>query len=383
MKGHIRKRGQRSWAIVLDLGRDANGKRRQKWHSVKGTKRDAERELARLLNDLNTGGYVEPTRMLVRDYLEKWLEVARTKVAPKTYERYEEIVRLHLAPALGHHQLAKLHSLHIESYYAEALVSGRRNGRGGLSAQTVVHHHRVLHRALKQAVQHLLIARNPCDAVEPPRPEKAEVRVVDEAQAAELLHSLKGTRLFAPTILALVTGMRRGELLALTWPDIDMENQVMSVRRSLQQTNEGVSVKMPKSGRGRTIALPPIAVEALSRHKAEQAQERLALGPAYENNGLVFARADGSAWPPDSFTSAFAAALRKAKLPHLNFHALRHSHATMLLKSGINPKVVSERLGHAKVGTTLDIYSHVLPGMQEEAAQRIDSALRKAIEANW
>jgi integrase len=381
MRGHVRKRGKASWAVVVDLGRDAQGKRRQKWHSVPGTKRDAERELARLLNDLNTGGYIEPTRLLVRDYLEKWLESARSKVAPKTLERYAEIVKLHLSPALGHHQLAKLHPLHIESYYAEALVSGRRNGNGGLSAQTVVHHHRVVHRALKQAVQYLLIARNPCDAVAPPRPEKVEIRVVNEIQAAELLETLKNTRLFAPTLVALVTGVRRGEALALTWPDIDLLDRVMNVRRSLQQTNEGVSVKMPKSGRGRTVALPLIAVEVLSRHKAEQARERLALGPAYENNGLVFARADGSAWPPDSFTSAFAATLRRAELPHLSFHGLRHSHATMLLKNGINPKVVSERLGHAKVGTTLDIYSHVLPGMQEEAAQGIDNALRKAIEA--
>ena len=204
---------------------------------------------------------------------------------------------------------------------------------------------------------------------------------MDEEQAVALLSAMASSRLHGPTLLALATGMRRGELLALTWASVDLGKAHITVCQSLQQTNAGVSLKQPKSGRGRQVALPSLAVQALRAHKARQAEERLLLGPAYTDNDLVFARYDGAFWEPDSFTSSFAAAIRKSGLPHLNFHALRHSHATILLKQGINPKVVSERLGHAKVGTTLDIYSHVLPGMQEEAAQRIDSALRAAMIA--
>ncbi|MCZ6840993.1 MAG: site-specific integrase [Alphaproteobacteria bacterium] len=176
--------------------------------------------------------------------------------------------------------------------------------------------------------------------------------------------------------------MRRGELMALKWLDIDFDGSQISVNRSLQQTKAGLQFKSPKSGRGRTVALPGVAIESLRSHRARQIEERLQLGPDYADNDLVFPWPDGSPWPPDSFSSSFAAAMRSAGLQHVNFHSLRHSHATLLLKQGVHPKIVSERLGHAKVGTTLDIYSHVIPGMQDEAAILIDGALRGAIEAS-
>lgn len=379
MRGHLRRRSKDTWAIVIDLGRDANGKRRQKWHTVRGSKKNAQRKMAAILHQRETGSYVEPTKLTLSQYLEQWLEHIQTKVSAKSFERYEEIARQHLMSALGHHRLDGLQPLHVQSYYTEAQRSGRRDGKGGLSAQTVLHHHRVLHKALRNAVQLLLLARNPSDAVEPPHPPKKQVRTVDEEQAVELLAALRGGRLHAITLLALATGMRRGELLALSWANVDLDGAVVRVCQSLQQTKAGVSLKEPKSGRGRQIALPPLAVEELQSHKATQAEERLLLGPSYTNNDLVFPRYDGAFWPPDSFTSSFAATMRKHGIRQLNFHALRHSHATILLKQGVNPKVVSERLGHAKVGTTLDIYSHVLPSMQEEAAQRLDKAFRVAL----
>ena len=342
MRGHIRRRGKDSWAIVIDQGRDADGKRRQKWHTVRGTKKLAQGELAAMLHQMNTGSYVEPNKLTVCQYLDRWLLHTRTKVSAKTFERYDEIVR-------------------------------------GLSAQTVLHHHRVLHNALRHAVQLLLLARNPADAVEPPRPLRPHVRTVDEEQSAVLLSALAGSRLHGPTLLALATGLRRGELLALTWANVDLDQALITVCQSLQQTNGGVSIKEPKSRRGRQLALPTFAVESLRAHRARQAGERLLLGPGYVDNDLVFPRYDGSFWEPDSFTRSFAAAVRKSGLMAVNFHALRHSHATILLKQGVNPKVVSERLGHANVSTTLDIYSHVLPNMQEQAAQGLDRAFRRAM----
>jgi integrase len=381
MRGHIRRRGKNSWAIVLDLGRGANGQRRQKWHAVHGTKRDAERELRTILHQMDMGSYAPPSRLTVREFLEQWLEHARTKVAAKTFERYEEIVLKHLIPSLGHHQLTRLQPTHIDAYYSEALRTGRRRSEGGLSAGTVLIQHGLLHQALQHAVHLLLLARNPAAAVRPPRQPQRQMLTVDEQQATFLLSALEGnqSRLHGPTLLALATGMRRGELLALTWSNVDLVEARITVCQSLQQTNAGLSVKEPKSRRGRQVALPAFAVEALRAHKVRQAEERLVAGPLWVDNGLVFPKQDGRFWEPDSFTSTFARAIHKAGLPHLNFHALRHSHATLLLKQGINPKIVSERLGHTKVGITLDIYSHVLPGMQEEAAQRIDTAFRLAM----
>lgn len=188
MKGHIRQRGKGSRALALDLGRSEEGKRRQKWISGFKTKRDAERELARVIHEMNTGAYLEPSKMTVGDYLKRWIEdYARPNVAPKTFQRYVKIVRLHLTPALGSHPLGKLQPLHIQAYYSQALQSGRRDGKGELAAQTIPHHHRVLREALAQAVKWQILVRNPADAVEPPRPQRPEMRALDKRRRRFLL----------------------------------------------------------------------------------------------------------------------------------------------------------------------------------------------------
>ena len=381
MKGHVRKRGKESWAIVLDLGRDANGKRRQKWHSVKGTKRDAEREMARLVNSLNVGDYIEPSKIRVSEFLTKWLaDYAKANVSPKTYERYEQIIDSSIAPKLGAHRLADLRPMHIQGFYSEAMREGRRDGKGGLSAQTVLHFHRLLHKALAQAVKWQLLARNPADAVDPPKPEKKSMRALDEGETAELLRYVEGSPLYMPVLLAVTTGLRRGEILALRWRDIDMDKALATVTRSLEQTKEGLRFKRPKTERSsRNVALPSFAVEALKRYRVEQATHRLKLGPVYEDQDLICARDDGAAIPPNTLSTNFASTIRRSTMSHVRFHDLRHTHATQLLKHGVHPKVVSERLGHSKIGITLDTYSHVMPGMQEDAASKMDAVLRKAM----
>lgn len=383
MKGHLRKRGERSWAIVIELDRDpVTGKRRQKWHTVQGTKKKAEGELARLLNDVATGGYVEPAKMTVAEYLRKWLEdYAKPKVSAKTYERYAQIVNNGLTPILGPVILPKLSPLQIQSCYSAALASGRKDGReGGLSAQTVLHHHRVLHEALRQAVKWQLLARNPADAVEPPRPRRMEMRALTETETVWLLDAAEGTRLYLPILLAVTTGMHRGEILALRWKDVDLAGNRLSISQSLEETRGVLRFKQPKTAKGRRmITLPPITTEALVAHHAAQAKERGLLGEGYKLFDLVLAREDGSIWKPESFTALYFNFVRRIGLK-VRFHDLRHTHASQLLRAGISPKVVSERLGHSTIGITLDVYSHVLPGMQEEAATRVETALRKAME---
>lgn len=380
MGGHLVKRGS-NWSIVLELGVDSTGKRRQRWISFKGTKREAERELTRLLNEVHTGTYVEPAKGPLKDFLERWLEdCARMKVAPKTFERYQEIVRNHLVPALGHFPLAKLQPADIQRSYRQALQSGRRDGKGGLSAMTVLHHHRVLRCALQQALRWGLLARNPADAVEPPRPERKEMAALDEWGTAHLLDVARGTRLYLPVLLAVTTGMRLGEILGLRWQDVDLQAGTLAVRQALQQTREGLSFKQPKTQKSRrAVKLPSVVVEALCEHRHRQEAARALLGPAFHDHGLVLPQEDGQPWAPRSLSKAFEHLADRAGRPEIRFHDLRHSHASQLLKLGIHAKVVSERLGHARVATTLDVYSHVLPGLQEEAAERVDAALRAAM----
>jgi integrase len=381
MKGHIRKRGRSSWALVFDLGRDAEGKRRQKWQTVQGTRKQAEAELARLLTEFNTGGYVEPTKMTLSVYLGRWLDdYATAAVSAKTLERYRSIIDGHVKPALGHVELTKLRPLQIQGFYSDCLRTGRKDGTGGLSARTVWHFHRVLHNALGQAVKWQMLARNPVDAVVAPVPEEKEIMVLDEERTTELLSRLEGSRLYLPVIIALSTGLRRGELLALRWQDIDLDDATMSVAQSVEQTKAGLRFKPPKTRAGRRrVALPIFLIDVLRQHRTKQLEDRLRLGSAWLDNDLVLPLTDGSAWPPDTFSTLFATFIRRSGIRHLRFHDLRHSHATELLRRGVHPKIVSERLGHANIGITLDTYSHVLPDMQEDAARQIDEALRATI----
>ena len=378
------QRSEGSWSLWIELGSDASGKRRQKTVTVRGTKRDAQRELNRILHELDTGSFVDPAKMTVAQYLERWLaDYAKVNVSPKTYEGYEEFIRVHLVPAFGAHPLPKLTPLHIQNYYSRALQTGRRDGKGGLSARTVLHHHRVLREALQLAVRWQLLVRNPADAVEPPRPEKKEMQVLNADQIGHLLSVASRTRLYVPVLLAVATGMRRGEVLGLRWQDVDLKNGMLSIRQSLQQTKEGTSFKQPKTQKSRRmVALPPSVVEELRRHQAAQTDQRQLMEGGYQNHDLVVAHPDGCPFSPGGLTHAFADLIAGTGLPRVRLHDLRHSHATHLFREGVHPKIVSERLGHATVGITLDVYSHVLPGMQAEAALRIDAALRRPPEVD-
>jgi integrase len=378
MKGHIKKRG-RSWSIVIDVGRDpGTGKRKQKWMTVTGTKGDAQRKLRKYLTPLDEGTFVEPSKISVGEFLEQWLETyARPNTSGKTFERYAELVRKDLIPLLGMYPLQKLQPLHVQACYTKLYER--------LSAKTVLQHHRVLRKALQHAAKWGLVARNVAgtDLVDAPKPVHKEVRALDEIQTARLLVLARGRRFYLPVVLAVTTGMRRGEICGLRWGDVDLDAGVISVRQSLEQTKSGLRFKPPKTTKGRRrIDLGSLALDALQAHKVEQAKERLLIGKGYQDYGLVVANVDGTPYPPDSLTSSFASMIRRTKdkeLKRLRFHDLRHSHATQLFRQGIHPKIVSERLGHATVSITLDLYSHVLPGMQEDAANKADAALRAAM----
>jgi integrase len=380
MKGHIRERSPSHWAIVIDVRDPATGKRKRRWHSFKGAKRHAQIECARLISEIQRGTYIEPNKTTLAQFLERWLEHVRSQVSPKSHERYSEIIRKNIIPGLGAVMLTKLRPAQISQTYAKALAGGRRDGKGGLAPTTVVYMHRLIKHALAQAVSWELLSRNPADAVDPPKVERSAMITFDMAQTADLLESLRGTRVLVPVMLGALCGLRRGEIAALRWRHVDLSAGKLAVVESAEQTATAVRYKPPKSGRGRTVALSATIIAELRAHRLRQAEELLRVGVRQSDATFIYSREDGEPMQPRSLSRAWEQALRRTTLPRIRFHDLRHAHATHLLSNGVHPKIASERLGHSRVGITLDLYSHVLPGMQEDAAARVDDALRQAVE---
>ena len=380
MRGHIVKRGKDSYTIVLSMGYDpVTGKYKQQWVSVKGTKKDAEHKLAEMLHQIDTGGFVKPGKVTVAEFLERWLdEYVRPNLAPRTTEGYEHIIRRHIIPRLGSILLTQLKSDHLQKYYADLQTKGRLGGKSGLSPRTVRYVHVTLHAACKSAVRWGLLSRNPADTVDPPRHEQHEMHILDEPQVKALLEAARSTPYYALFYLALYTGMRRSELLALRWCDIDLILGEVSVARSLHRLKDGrIVFGSPKTAKGRRmIALPPTASVVLRNHREQQKAIFAILGRPLEESDLVFCQTDGHPTLPDTVTHAWIKLVRRVGLEHIRLHDLRHTHASLMLKQGIHPKIVQERLGHASIGITLDTYSHVVPGLQAAAAARFDQGLR-------
>jgi integrase len=382
MKGHLRERSPGHWGIVLDIRDPATGKRKRRWHSFAGTKRQAQIECARLISSLQSGTYLEPAKITVATYMERWLDHVRPRMSPKTYERYCGVVRGNIIPALGAVLLTKLQPVQISGMYAKALTDGRRDGKGGLSPATVVYLHRVLKQALAVAVSEWrLLPWNPADSIKAPKVKRKNMRALDTAETAALLEAARPYRLFIPVMLAATCGLRRGEICALRWRNVELSSAAqLGVIGSTEQTKAGTREKETKSGRARTVALTALGIEELRRHKTRQAEELLRLGVRQSEDMYVVAQADGQPLKPNSLTHEFVRFIAGTTLPRIRFHDLRHSHATHLLASGVHPKIAQERLGHATIAVTLDLYSHVLPGMQEDAASRVDAALRGALD---
>ena len=379
MRGHIVKRYEDSYSITLNLGRDpVTGKRKQQSFSVKGTKKDAEKKLAELLHQLDTGTFMKPGKIKLGEFLLKWLdEYARPNLVPKTVEGYESIIRQHLIPKLGNIALTQLKPEHIQRYYSEILSSGRCDGKGGLSPSSVRYHHVTLHNALRYAMKWGLISRNPADAVDIPRAQRPEMHIMDENDIQRFLKAAKDTPYYALFYTALFTGMRRSEFLALRWQDVDLLLCQAYITRSIHQLNDGRLVfQNPKTAKGRRmVSLPPSAVLVLREHKDKQKITHLILGKSSDDSDLVFSQLDGAPLNPDTVSHAWVKLAKRVGCEHIRLHDARHSHASLLLKQGVHPKIVQERLGHASIQITLDTYSHVAPGLQEAAAARFDEII--------
>ncbi len=369
MRGHVAKRGD-SWTAVIDLPPDpVTGKRRQK--RVTGrTKREVERQVAELINKCETGGFTDAGRVTVREFFNRWLATTAPTLRAVTVRRYRDLVRLHIVGVIGNTPLAKLTAADVQRLYADRLKR--------LSPTTVRYVHAVLHHALDDAVKWGLLVRNVADAVEPPKKARTEMQVWNGEQVGRVLRAAAADPLEALWRLAIYTGMRRGELLAVKWADLDLGGGALYVQRSLSRGKTSrLEEGEPKSRSGRRrIALSPSVVESLKRHRVRQLEHRLAAGDAYEDRGYVFANEIGGHVHPNTLYRRFRELTARAGVPPIRFHDLRHTSATLLLAEGVHGKIVQERLGHANIAMTLDLYSHVTADMQRDAADRLEELIR-------
>jgi integrase len=379
MRGHLRERSPGHWAIVIDVRDPQTGKRKRRWHSFTGNKRQAQVECAKLIAEIKNGTALDPAKVTLREYLERWLAHMATQVSPRSAENYREVVEHWIVPALGNLKLSKLQPEQIAHAYSDALTKGGNDGQG-LSPRSVVMMHRTLSQSLKHAVIWRLRGDNPASFCKPPRVERKEMKVLDLDSTASLIEFARGGRLYIPILFFALCGLRRAEVAALRWNRLDLETHRLSISTSIEQTAQGMREKPPKTGKARSIALPALIVEELRRHRISQAQQLLALGVRQTDDTHICLREDGGPWPPRVLTYAFARLIRASGLTRVRLHDLRHGHATHLLVANTHPKVVQERLGHANIQLTLDTYSHVLPSMQEDAATTIDAAMRAALK---
>jgi integrase len=374
---HIRKTESGSYEAFIDMGRDpGTGKRIQRTKTFT-TKREAKNWTAEKTQERDTGLGINFNKLTIRNYLKKWLqEYGKPNLSPTTYDGYEMIVRKHLIPALGALNLEELKPLHIVQYQNKKLRSGRKDGKsGGLSKKTVLQHHRVLNRALKQAVMWQLLSHNPMEAVSAPTPKQPNINFLTKQEIEELLEFAKEEDSWSYYFIyvAVNTGMRRGELLGLSWEHVDFNKETIQVKQNLVRAKEeGMILKSPKNRSSkRIIKIESDDIKVLIKLKKIQNENKLFFGPDYNNkHNLVFAKANGERLYPNTATKRFSNLVKKLNFENVRLHDLRHSHATLMLQAGVHPKVVQERLGHATITTTLNTYSHVIPTLQEESVKK-------------
>ena len=355
-RGHITRRGRNSWRVKFELEAHGSVGRQTRYVTVRGTKKQAQAELARLLAAQDAGTLVEPSKVTVAEYMQSWIATASTlALSPKTAERYRQLIDNQIIPHLCTLPLQKLKPVHIAEWHAKLLKAGGHDG-GPLKARTVGHAFRVLHKALEDAVRHEVLARNPAAAVSPPKVEGEEIEILSADQVKAALTAMRSTPIYTHIMVLLSTGIRRGELMGLQWGDIDFDAGKLRIERTVEKTKaHGLRLKPPKSRHGRrTITLPAGAIDVLKEHRKAQLELRLALGigrlPA---DAFVFGTIEGKLRDADRITQNWKRIADARGLPRVTLHAFRHGHASALIAAGADPVTVSRRLGHGSPVITM------------------------------
>jgi integrase len=375
VRGHIHKRVKKGadgkpktyWYVVVDIGIDEDGKRRQKWHGSYRTRREADQASVTILRELEQRTYVEPRKLTLTDYVrDEWLPQIKQQVKASTFDSYSRNLALHVLPILGGRQLQAITAGHLNALYRQLLESGRLNGpKGrGLAPKTVRNVHTTLSKVFADAIDQELVSRNPAARAKPPKPPRgtSSMRFWTPDELARFLDYVSTHRWHALWRLAAMTGMRRGELLGLRWGDVDFRHSRLAVRQTLISIAYQPSVSTPKSHGSRVIDLD---AETLAVLRALWEEHRR------QHADLVFLTDEGEPIHPESVRVVFERLPAHAGVQRIRFHDLRHTHATIALRAGVPVKVISERLGHASPAFTLQQYAHVIPGMQAEAAQQV------------
>jgi integrase len=385
-RGHIRERGD-AWEIRISAGKTDNGQRKIISKAFHGTREDADKELTSMLRERDTGSRIDPSKTTLAQYLDSWLD--EIQVEPKTLERYRGLVKHQIKPHLGTVILQELKPAAVKSWHKTLRerggVSRKKDGQGGpkpLSDRTCLHAHRVLSKALKDAAAVRLITSNPATTIEQPKVKKKKpMHILKKGEPKIVLEALAAYDVELHTIahLDLSTGMRRGEIIALTWPDIDLDRGAVRVERSLEQTKGGLRLKEPKTEAGRrTITIPAATVEVMRAHKVRQLEQRMKLGQGKlpdDAPALVFPALDGTHMDPDKLSKRWARACKALDLPKVDFHGLRHTHASVLIAAKEDIIKISRRLGHSKPSVTLDVYGHLFEQDDTSSALAISAVL--------
>ena len=371
MRGSLRQRNRGSWEIRYDGPPEPNGKRKYASETVRGTRKDAERVLRERMAAFEKGVFVPRRNITVAEFLEDWLRTyAASNTSVRTQEGYRSKIEAYIVPALGHFKLQALHPVQIQEMYTQIR-------RKGLAPSSVLHVHAVLRKALNTAVMWRVIALSPMSGVESPRQSRKAITMWDESTINLFLKLAEPAVFYDWYQLAIHTGLRRSEVAGLKWSAVDLDAGTPSVLRTLQRVRRrGMVEGEPKNQKSRrTLELSPGTVDILHRVRGRQMAARIAAGPFWEETGYVFSQPNGRPIDSNNVSREFAAIVKEKGLPKLTLHGLRHAFATLLLVSGIHPKVVSEMMGHSSVMVTLDIYSHLVPGLQRQAARVIDERL--------
>jgi integrase len=367
---HIKKNKQTGkWDFIIDIGTDLmTGKRKQKKKRGFQTKKEAEKALAALLNELNEGLYIEPSKQTFSDYMRFWLDTKAHEMSIQTLKAYESYLKNHILSSLGPLPLASLTPMHVQGFVRELRSKG-------LSEWTVKRIFNVVNASLNAAVKMELIKKNPALSIEKPKVTSKETTIWNLTEVSLFLKHSMSSPYHIAFLLAVTTGMRQGEILGLRWRDVDFENECLYIRQTLTHDGKGFKEGAKSKAGNRSVGLDAVTVSNLKQHRKRIASNRLKQGPAYLDSDLVVSTSTGKPINPRNVLRTFYSLIVKANLPKIRFHDLRHTHASLMLQQGENIKLISKRLGHSSVKITLDTYSHVLPNMQQEASNRLANKL--------
>jgi integrase len=367
MSGSVSKQGNK-WYYVIELGKDENGKRQQKKQRGFATKKEAEKAMREAITAWEKGTYIEPSKMLFREYITDWLNDKKNSVKKQTWEGYEVLIRTHIIPVLGNVKVSSLTPNILQKFINDLMDSH-------LAPSSVRKIYAILNNALSKAEKWGMIPKNVASLIEKPKLIKTEMKVWDKEEVNRFLDVAKEDRLHIAFLLAITTGMRQGEILGLKWEDIDFKEGTLSIKRILSHNGKELLSEGKTKSSIRTIYLDNVTIEALKHHRTMILQEKLVSGQDYRDHNLIICTTKGTSVNPRNLSRKWKELIKMSGIEEIRFHDLRHSHATLMMEQGVNPKVVAERLGHSDVRLTMNIYTHVLPSLQKQVAENFGKEL--------